>query len=76
MMKVKDPKANEFRLKLQREQKREYRKKVNEAKENQTPPSSAEFSFSSKSVKCRRLKRAVDAWPKSPNKRHEIVQSL
>ena len=28
MMKVKDPKANEFRLKLQPEKKREYRKKV------------------------------------------------
>ena len=76
MMKVKDPKANEFRLKLQREKKREYRKKVNEAKENQTPPSSAESSFSNKSVKCRSLKKSVDALPKSPNKRHEIVQSL
>ena len=76
MMKVKDPKANEFRLKLQPEKKREYRKKVNEAKENQTPPSSAESYFSNKSVKCRSLKKAVVALPKSPNKRHEIVQSL
>ena len=52
---------------MQREKKREYRKKVNEAKENQIPPSSAESSFSNK---------AVDALLKSPNKRHEIVQSL
>lgn len=74
-MKVKNTKENELRLKLQRD-KREYRQRINQRKENQTPSSSAESSFYNKSVTCRSLKKAVDALPKSPNKRKEIVQSL
>ena len=75
-MKVKDPSANELRLKIQREKKREYRKKVSglKSKEIQSLPESS--SFSNKTIKCRSLKKAVDALPRSPNKRIEIVQSL
>ena len=74
-MKVKDLKANELRLKLQREKKRAYRKRMNESKENQIS-NSAEFSFFNKSVKCRSLTKVLNALPKSPNKRNEIAQSL
>ena len=75
LMKVKDLKANELRLKLQREKKRAYRKRMNESKENQIS-NSAEFSFSNKSVKCRSLTKVLNALLKSPNKRNEIAQSL
>ena len=39
-------------------------------------PNSAESSFSNKSVKCRSLKKVVNALPKSPKIRNKIVQSL
>ena len=76
LMKAKDPSANELRLKIQREKKREYRKKVSplKSKEIQSLPES--YSFSAKAMKCRNLKKAVDALPRSSNKRIEIVQSL
>ena len=57
------------------EKKTARRNGMNESKENQFP-NSAEFSFSNKSVKCRNLKKVVNALPKSPNKRNEIVQNL
>ena len=76
LLKAKDPSANELRLKIQREKKREYRKKVSalKSKEIQSPPES--YSFSTKAIKCRSLKKAVDALPRSSNKWIEIVQSL
>ena len=77
-IKVKDSVTNEIRLKIQRDKKREYRKRINElkTKENNPPSDSPNSSFSNKAVKSRSLKKVVDALPKSPNKRTEIVQSL
>ena len=78
-MKINDPVANEFRLKVQRERKREYRKRVSlEISQNQSlnSSSSSTSSFSNKAVKGRSLKKACDALPKSPRKRSKIVQSL
>ena len=74
-MKTKDPSANELRLKIQREKKPEYRKKVRalKSKEIQLLP---ESSFSNKAIKCRSLKKAVDTLHRSHNKQIEIVQSL
>ena len=76
-MKINDPVANEFRLKVQREKKREYRKMVSlEISQNQSlnSSSSSTSSFSNKAVKGRSLKKACDAL-KSPRKRSEIVQT-
>ena len=78
-MKINDPVANEFHLKVQREKKREYRKRVSlEISQNQSLNSSnsSTSSFSNKAVKGRSLKKACDALPKSPRKRSEIVQDL
>ena len=78
-MKINDPIANEFRLKVQREKKREYRKRVSlETLQNQSLNSSglSTSSFSNKAVKGRSLKKACDAFHKSPRKRLETVQSL
>ena len=75
LLKVKDLKANTLRLKLQREKKRKYRKRMNKSKENQNP-NSAESSFSNKSVKCRGLKKILNALPKISNKRNDIAWSL
>ena len=78
-MKTNDAVANEFCLKLQREKKREYRKRVSlEISQNQllNSSSSSTSSFSNKAVKGRSLKKACDALPKSPRNRSEIVQSL
>ena len=65
-MKVKDSVANEIRLKIQRDKKREYRKRINElkTKENNPPSDSPNSSFSNKAVKSRSLKKVVDALPK------------
>ena len=75
LLKVKDLKANTLHLKLQREKKREYRKRMNKSKENQNL-NSAESSFSNKSVKCRGLKKILNALPKISNKRNDIAWSL
>ena len=78
-MKINDLVANEFRLKVQREKKREYRKSASlEISQNQSlnSSSSSTSSFSNKAVKGRSLKKAFDALPKSPRKRSEIVKSL
>ena len=78
-MKINDPVANEFRLKVKIEKKREYRKRVSlEISQNQSlnSSSSSTSSFSNKAVKGRSLKKACDALLKSPRKRSEIVQNL
>ena len=74
LMKAKDPSANELRLKIQREKKREYRKKVSalKSKEIQSPPESS--CFSNKAIKCRSLKKAVDALPRSTNKQMRLCR--
>ena len=76
LMKTKDPSANELRLKIQREKKPEYQKKVRalKSKEIQSLPESS--SFSNKAIKCQSLKKAVDTLHRSHNKRIEMVQSL
>ena len=79
IMKINDLVANEFHIKVQREKKREYRKRVSlEISQNQSlnSSSSSTTSFSNKAVKGRSLKKVGDALPKSPRKRSEIVQSL
>ena len=68
-MKINHPVANEFRLKVQREKKREYRKSVSlEISQNHSlnSSSSSTSSFSNKAVKGRSLKKAFDALPESP----------
>ena len=48
---------------------------MDKSKENQIP-NSPESSFSNRSVKSRRFKKMMNALPKSPKKRNEIVQTL
>ena len=72
-MKIKDPKVNGLRLKLHREKKKAYRKRVNESKENQTrilpSPHFPTSQWSAGDL-------VMNALPKTPNKRNKIVQSL
>ena len=48
---------------------------MNKSKENQTP-NSPETSFSNRLAQSRSLKKMMNAAPKSPKKRNEIVQTL